>query len=831
MLNLNILKEKEMRKIFVYLVLFQCITIYSQNSLSGTVKNNLTKEALVGAVIYFPDFKTGAVSDINGNYQVNNIPKIKTLMQVKLLGYKTFVKQIDLSSTQNFDIEMEESVVEEEEIVVTGTSHATEIKKSPIPMVSIDQKYLTQNSATNIIDALIKVPGVNAVSTGPNISKPYIRGLGYNRILTLYDGVRQDGQQWGDEHGIEVDQYLIDRVEVIKGPASLIYGSDALAGVINLLPANTEPEGRIRGSVLGNYQTNNNQIAESFSLSGNQKGIVWGLRGSQKQAAAYQNKYDGRVFGTKYKENDLNAYLGINKSWGYSHLNFTLYDNIQEVPDGSRDSTSRRFTKQISEEDTLRPVADNNDLTGYSIGVIHQHVQHYRVYSASNFIFGKSKLAVKIGFQQSHRREYSHPQHASIAGLNLVLNTYSYDFKYSLPSLSGWESMIGVNGLYQQNKNTNATEFVVPDYHSLDIGPFVFTKRSFGKLDLTLGARYDTRMFKSDSMFTKSNPTNGFDMITSANVSDSTVTKQFDGYKHTFSGFSGSAGATYNLSEHVSIKFNMARGYRSPNVAETSAKGVHPGTGFEQLGDVNFKPEFSLQEDFGLFFESKHVSGSIEVFNNIIDNYIYNEKLVSLSGGDSLFVQSGNNYPVFKFRQTKAQLYGGEFSFDIHPHPFDWLHFENTASLVYATNLGGNDANINDSTKYLPFIPPFHTNSELKADIKKKMGCFSSVYVKVGMQYYAAQNHIFKAYQTETETPSYTLFDAGIGADVINNKGTTLFILNITVNNITDVAYQSNMSRLKYFDNYPNNGSGRSGIYNMGRNISFKLIIPLDIKN
>jgi iron complex outermembrane receptor protein len=819
-----------MKKILTCLILFQCIHIYSQNSLKGTITNKITKEKLSGAVIYFPDFKTGTISNFDGIYQINNLPKIKTLMQVKLLGYKTFVKEIDLTTVQIVDIEMEESVVEAEEIIVTGTSHATEIKKNPIPMASIDQKYLTQNSATNIIDAMVKIPGINAVSTGPNVSKPYIRGLGFNRILTLFDGVRQDGQQWGDEHGIEVDQYLIDRIEVIKGPASLIYGSDALAGVVNLIPANTEPEGTIKGSVLGNYQTNNNQLAESFSLAGNQKGFVWGLRASQKQAAAYQNKYDGRVFGTRYKENDLNAYLGVNKSWGYSHLNFSLYDNLQEVPDGSRDSTTRQFTKQISEEDTIRPVVNSDDLNSYNIGIIHQHVQHYRMYSASNFIFGKSKLALKLSFQQSHRREFSHPLYANLAGLNLILNTYSYDIKYSLPTLNGWETMIGVNGMYQQNKNTNATEFVIPDYHSFDVGPFAFIKKSLGKFDMAMGARYDTRIFESDSMFTKQNATTGFDMQTQANSADTNIAKQFDHYKHTFSGFSGSIGATYNLTQNFCLKVNVARGYRSPNIAEISAKGVHPGTGFEQLGDANFKPEFNLQEDVGLFFDVKHVSGSIELFNNIIDNYIYNEKLNGLNGGDSIFTQAGNDYPVYKFRQTKAQLYGGEFSLDIHPHPFDWLHFENTASVVYAVNLGGNGATITDSSKYLPYIPPFHSNSELRADIKKRLGCFTSIFIKVGVQYFAAQNRAFLAYNTETKTPSYTLLDAGIGANVVNKKGTTLFTLNITGNNLADMAYQSNMSRLKYFDNYPKNYTGRSGIYNMGRNISFKLIIPITIK-
>src|SRR5476651_1834594 len=129
----------------------------------------------------------------------------------------------------------------------------------------------------------------------------------------------------------------------------------------------------------------------------------------------------------------------------------------------------------------------------------------------------------------------------------------------------------------------------------------------------------------------------------------------------------------------------------------------------------------------------------MEVFNNSISNYIYDEKLLSVHGGDSTFMQNGNSFPVFKFRQTTAQLYGGELSLDIHPHPFDWLHFENSISYIYAVNLGGNGAKITDSTKYLPLIPPLHTNTELRANIRKKFSIFSNVFIKFGVEYYAAQ--------------------------------------------------------------------------------------------
>ena len=245
------------------------------------------------------------------------------------------------STVANF--ELTDEYVEESPVVVTGLSKATQIKRSPVPIVSISHAYITTNLSTNIIDAIAKVPGVSALTTGPNVSKPFIRGLGYNRILALYDGVRQEGQQWGDEHGIEVDQYGIDRIEVIKGPASLTYGSDALAGVVNLIPTPPAPEGKMVGDVTAEYQTNNGMFGGSAMLGATNNGFVCMGRISLKQATNYQNKIDGRVFNTAFDETDANIALGLHKSWGYSHLSLSLVDDLQEIPDGSRDSATGRI--------------------------------------------------------------------------------------------------------------------------------------------------------------------------------------------------------------------------------------------------------------------------------------------------------------------------------------------------------------------------------------------------------------------------------------------------------------------------------------------------------
>lgn len=798
-------------------------------TLTGKVADAKNNASLQGASVYIPDLKLGVATDSLGNFLIKNLPTGTFLVEVSFEGYKTITQTIVLKEselTQNFLLK--ETTTEVIEVVVTGSSKATQIKRNPVPIISISHDYLVTNISTNAIDAIARIPGVRAVTTGPNVSKPFIRGLGYNRILTLYDGIRQEGQQWGDEHGIEVDQYSVNRVEVIKGPASLSYGSDALAGVVNLIPTQPAPEGKMIGDIVTDYQTNNKMFGGSALFGATKNGIEWLGRISHKQATNYQNKVDGRVFGTAFNETDANASLGIHRKWGYSHLDFVLYDDLQEIPDGSRDSTTWKFTRQITEADTVRRIVSDADLNSYKISTLHQHVQHYRVFSANNFILNNgSRLLVNLGFQRSERREFSHPQvpYQNVAGLFLQLNSFNYDIKYSLKDIADWSITFGVNGMYQQNTVINGTEFVIPSYHQFDIGPFATAKKTFGKLDIAGGVRYDVRSFHNDELYTKSNPVSGFDMP----VSDTDTVgayKPFSNYSHTFSGVSGSIGATYNFSEKVSVKANISRGFRTPNIAEISANGVHPGTNFYQIGNPNFQPEFSLQQDIGFVYSSKYAVIELNLFNNFINNYIYNQKLIGINGGDSIVPGFGVQQ-TFKFQASSANLYGGELSVDLHP--FKGIHFENSLSVVYAQNKGVAGKAVADTERYLPFIPPLHGISELRFDFDSKSLNIKHGFVKLQMEYYANQDRIYSAFGTETRTPGYSLFNAGVGGSFVNKHSKTICSAYIMANNLFDIVYWDHLSRLKYFTAYPDDPR-EHGIYNMGRNISFKLDFPLDYK-
>jgi iron complex outermembrane receptor protein len=803
---------------------------------NGTLKGIVTDKAdgsiMPGVTVSIPDLRIGTATNSKGQFTLNHVSKGVYLVTFSFVGYTTYTEKVDFSKTSELDVQLKTSSIETSEVVVTGVSRATEIKRDPVPMAAVNKTYIDQHSASgNVIDEIANLPGVSAVTTGPNISKPFIHGMGYNRVVTLQDGIRQEGQQWGDEHGIEVDQNSIDRVEVIKGPASLSYGSDAIGGVVNLLTPPPVPEGKILGDVQGTYGTNNGLINGSFRLQGNNNGLIWGTVISDKEAKDYQNQHDGRVYATNFKEKDARAMIGLNKSWGYSYLNASIFDDEQAIPDGSRDSLTRQFTKQVTEADLFRPIVPASELNSYNLPVLHQHVQLYRIYDNSNFIIGNGNLIVNLGYQYSHRREFTHPEDADIPGLNLQLTTYTYDVKYNFNIAKTYETTIGVNGMYQNNTLGYSTDFPIPAYHQFDIGPFFVVKKSFGKLDLSGGARYDTRSFTGKAAYidTASRfPT----LYTGANPTGTpNVTQQFSALNKTFSGVSGSLGATYNFSDQFLIKGNIARGFRAPSIAELSANGPDPGSQIYHVGNSEFKPEFSVQEDLGAFLTLPNVSASVELFNNDIQNYIFQEQLLDASGNPERVDADGQSnpngqYSKFTYVQSKARINGGEFSLDIHP--VSWLHFENELTLTYGQNLG-TGGKVPDSLKYLPFIPPVHTHSELRGTLNKGFGQFKQLYAFVGFDHYAAQNRFFSAYGTETYTAGYNLLSAGIGGNINNTAGKTIVKVFIEGTNLANVNYQSNMSRLKYFDN-PNVPAGvQPGIYNMGRNISFKVVVPFDL--
>ncbi len=779
--------------IFFLAVAFSAIAA----NLSGLVLDAKGKP-LVGASIYIHEARMGAVSNAQGKFTTPILPVGNYLVEVSFQGYASVLVTIAIKENTYQVFTLVERFVENENVTVTGVASATKTKQSVQPISIVKKSELFKNSSTNIIDALSKmVPGLTSFSSGPAIAKPVIRGLGYNRIVTVHDGIRQEGQQWGDEHGIEIDEYSVQRVEFLKGPASLLYGSDAMAGVIHIITNTPVEHGTIKGNFQQTYMSNNQLLGTNANIAGHvNNGFNWNVYATAKNAKDYSNAYDGKVLNSRFSEKNMGGYVGFNKSWGYSHLLVSSFDQNVGMIEGARDATTGSFL--IYPGTAAERTATHQDLTSSDFLFPGQKINHFKIASDNNIALSSGRLAFNIAYQRNQRKEFADYKTPTTPALYFDLSTINYTLQYHAPEKNGWKTSIGLNGMQQENKN-KAEEVLIPAYKQFDAGIFYYTKKTFAqKTTISGGLRSDYRSVQGDAYY------EGIDQKFAA------IDKQLFNV-------SGSVGVSYEPSNTTIVKLNLARGYRAPTVSELASNGTHEGTNRYEYGDPNLHSETSLQIDLGLEYNNDHIGFSFTGFYNNITNYIFYSKLANKAGTDSLVHINGEDLNAVTFRQTGASLIGFEARFDVHPHPLDWLHFENTFSVV-----SGRFNHAIDGSNHIPFMPPAKLQSELRADMKK-WKTFRDAYVKIELDQTANQKTIFTGFDTETITPGYSLLHVGIGGSVeFGNK--TAFSFALTANNITNEAYQSHLSRLKY--TALNTVTGRTGVFDMGRSVNLKINIP-----
>jgi iron complex outermembrane recepter protein len=818
-----------MKHLFLFLFLLHSALSWAQQT--GTVQGVVRSgsQPVAFASVGLKGSKLGTTADENGQFTLAAVPAGSYRLVASAVGFQPAEHSVMVTTGATATVEVRVAAVPAalQEVVVTGVSRATEIRKSPVPVAVLSKREIQLNGNGNIIDAAVKgVPGLSAVTTGPNISKPFIRGLGYNRVLTLYNGLRQEGQQWGDEHGIEIDQYDIDRIEVVKGPASLMYGSDAVAGVLNMLPRLPGgTPGRLHGDALTEYQTNNNLVGTSLGLTYHQHGWQYAARGSYRLAQNYRNALEGRVYGTAFRELNLTGTAGVEKAWGSTHFTATLYDNFQEIPDGSRDSLSRRFTRQVfeGEQDDIknRPLVPDADLSTYRLNPLHQHIQHYRLLNRTRLRLGTGELQTLLGVQQNRRREYNHPTAPGQPGLAVALTTTTYDVRYAAPTWRGLEMTLGMNGMHQRNQNRNATDFPIPDYSLTDVGGYLHLEKALGPLELSGGLRYDTRWLHWDDFYVGPDARTGFTRQVSR-AEAAGAEPQFPAFRTRYQGVSASVGATYSVSEKLLLRANVARGYRAPNITEVGSNGLDPGARIVYLGNRTFGPEFSLQQDIGLSAYLPDAELSASVFNNDIQNYIYQARLTD-ADGQPVVVVPGN--ATYQYQQGRARLYGAEITANLHPRALPMLAFNN--SLAYVTGLNKQAdllENHGRAARYLPLIPPLHTRSELRLNSQQSWRQLTGGYLRAVLDYHAPQNRFYAVDNTETPTAGYALLGLGAGISLTSGPEKREWLqLILQLDNVLNTVYQSHLNRLKYFEYYAASPTGRMGIFNQGRNFTLKV--------
>ncbi|MCF4101737.1 TonB-dependent receptor [Gillisia sp. M10.2A] len=734
----------------LYYILFAIAisaTAFSQNTIKGKVIDAETQEPIFSASIYFSKLDKGSMSSVDGDFTIVNIPEGNHELVISSLGYATQTFKIKVPSNQDLLILLQPTAIEMEAVIVSTPFHQLQ-SENVVKVERATVGDLQKAGAITLADGITQLPGVESITTGSGIGKPVIRGLSANRVLVYTQGVRLENQQFGDEHGLGVSSSGVESVEVIKGPASLLYGSDALGGVLYLNPEKYAASNVSSLDAAVNYFTNTlgTEANIGFKTSGNK--FKYLLRGNYATHSDYKTGGGKRVTNSRFTEKDLKAGIGYQNNKYRGDLRYNYNNTLAGIPEEIGAQTT-------SKTETLPNQKLNNHILSFD-----------------NKVFLKnSSFNFKLGYIFNDRKEFEEPEDdlaEDLPALEMHLETLNYDLKYNAAKWGNFETIFGIQGMFQTNKNFGE-ELLIPDAKLRDFGILATTHLHLDNIDLQAGLRFDNRNLETNEYGMEGEPS------------------YFAPVKRDFNSYNGALGAKYNILKSLTARLNLATGFRAPNLSELTSNGTHEGTNRYEIGNADLKNEQNFQIDLALEYRNEHFEIFANAFYNKVNNYIY-------LNPTSEFVDEN---PVFRYVQDDAKLYGGEAGMHIHPHPLDWLHIESSLEMVKGEQ---------DSGKNLPLIPATSITNTLRMEFEKTM-FLENPYSFISLKSTLAQN---KVSDFETNSQGYSLLNAGIGGNF--NYINTNFNVRISANNILDKAYISHLSRLKP-DNIPN----------MGRNISLSI--------
>jgi iron complex outermembrane recepter protein len=726
-----------MKKILLALLLGSPLLNFAQNKLSGVVTDSIS-QPLKGVSVFLPDIHKSAITDESGSYTLNNLPSGTVRISFSFVGLNTENKSAFINPGENtLNMALQQSEFKMDEVVVSTVFNKLQSQN----VMKVDHssvRQLQHKGAVTLVEGIATIPGVSQISTGTSIGKPVIRGLSGNRVLVYSQGVRLENQQFGDEHGLGLNDSGVESVEVIKGPASLLYGSDALGGVLYFNPEKFAAANSFKADFGQKFFSNTLGSSTTLGLKTSTENLKFLARGNYTTHSDYAVPDGDKVTNTRYNEKDFKTGIGFSNAnySGVIRYNFNALDlGIPE--EGIAEQTNSK----------------NPDYPRQSV--------YNHLLSLNNTVFlGNSKLDLDLGYIANTRSEF---EDSSTPNLKMQLKTFNYDAKFHLPQIAKVESIIGIQGMHQSNTN-KAAEFLIPDATTNDFGVFGTTNYEWKSNVIQAGLRYDNRKISSEA--------HGIAGTEGA----------FEAIDRSFDSFNASVGYKRDFGKPLTLRLNVASGFRAPNLAELASNGVHEGTNRYEIGNADLKTEQNLQTDLSLEYNSDHFEFFINGFYNFVNHYIFTSPTAGQIDG----------YDVFRYVQDDAALYGGEIGLHIHPHPLDWLHYETSFEMVHGKRKDGD---------YLPLIPANNWNNTLRAEFSLKN--LADAYASLNVSHTFDQSHIGAF---ETESDGYTLVNLAFGGKVTFGK--TAFEVSLNANNVFDEKYIAHLSRLK-----------TDGIPNIGRNI------------
>lgn len=738
-------------------------SLWAQTQLTGTITESETGLPLEQASVYFPQLGAGAVTNADGQYRLDNLPEGTYSLVVSIIGYATHTENLRLvSGTNRLDVALTPSAIEMEEVIVSTPFHKLQ-RDNVMKVEQAPVRELRKSGAPTLAESIRQINGVETVSTGVGIGKPVIRGLSANRVLVYTQGIRLENQQFGAEHGLGVNDAGIESVEVIKGPASLLYGSDALGGVLYLNPERHANPGQTRADIsLTGFSNTSGLMANAGAGFGTQK---WRFlaRVAGLSHTDYEDGDGNRVTNSRFGEWDFKTGLAFQGTRFKNDFRYNYNEAKPGIPEEIGEQTRDRT-----------PLLPYQELTSHIFS------------NTSEWFLPESSIRLTLGFVQNNRLEFEeHEEEAPLPGvpeeeeeegpaLDMELQTFSYNAQYQFSmGMEHVESIVGVQGMWQRNTN-QGEEVLIPDATTADIGLMATTHIHFDKADLQLGLRYDHRKIDSEDMGASGSP------------------EFIPALEREFNSFNLAAGVRTDLGDHWTGRLNLASGFRAPNLSELLSNGTHSGANRFEIGNAALENEKNIQSDVSVEYKGEHLEFGANGFMNRVRDFIYIAPTGEVNDGD----------PVFQYQQEDAVLYGGELGLHLHPHPLDWLHLESNASLVLGALDNGQD---------LPLIPPVTWRNTLRLEAASFGKAIQKAYGFIRLESVFRQERVSPF---ETASPAFNLVHLGAGGEIKALGKTLEFRLH--VNNLLDTNYIAHLSRLK-----------PDGIANPGRNISLGMTLVL----
>ena len=646
--------------------------------IEGTVLDSSKQQGVPFAFVELIDLNVNTIADEHGHFQLAHSIPYPIKIRCSALGYEVQLVQFTAEQAkQGIKIYLQEAHIELDEVNISVSSGVHQrFNMSNVESKSLEE--LTAIVSPNLSEALTNLGSVYNNSTGNGIGKPVIRGLSGSRVVTTLNGLRIENQQWGGDHGLGVSELGIDQVDVIKGPASLLYGADALGGVLHFTDEKYTAPGNIESALSSQFESNSMTTKNKVGLKLARPQVRMNVYGYYLSAADYQLPNGEFAGNSRWQEGALKAAMGYNRKNWVLNARYNYNRSFLGIPGHTHDSIINfaEFREKEQNRNWILPV---------------QQINSHFFLLENALYFQKSDLKLFTGFTSNNLKELE--DKVTIPGIHNLLNTYSYNLRYRYQLTPHQQLLSGWQGQWQTNRNLpGAEETLIPTAQLWDNGAYLLWNYSKKKVEGQIGFRYDYR---------------------SMNTSNANFN---------FNALNGSAGLVRS-GKIFTTRLNLSTGYRPPNLSELLSDGVHHGSLRYELGSAHLKAEWARQLDLSFEWEGEHLGLIANPFINWIDNFIYLQQI------DSTI----ESYQVFEYRQTQsALLTGGDFGFHYHPHFLHQLHIESTVSYLYSENELGQS---------LSFIPQTRINTTARLQFKGK-GLLQVQNIHLQYLYFFAQNKV-----------------------------------------------------------------------------------------